>query len=196
MSPSIAAVDSRYFKKISEWHGVAAEQVGEIFKIENSIAHNNIVEINKIFSQKPSWFPVDRSGFAKPLIKFYAQRPWQIPKQQKSLDQAFRERVHNLEKHNKTINIFWSGGIDSTTIVTAFLKHSKDLSQIRILYSPWSTYEHPDYMDFLKKFNNIELIDTSGTKYIDAQFDGIFITGHGGDELMASIDESFFTKYG
>lgn len=90
----------------------------------------------------------------------------------------------------------WSGGIDSTTTITAFLKHCPSLDQVRIIYSPYSTYEHPTYLDFLKQFPTIETVDISGNVYRTQEFDGLFVTGHGGDELTASVDQSFFETYG
>jgi hypothetical protein len=92
--------------------------------------------------------------------------------------------------------LFWSGGIDSTAMLTAFLKHTESRSQLRILYTPFSTYEHTLYLDFLKQFSNLELIDLSGLTYMNLCFDGVFLTGDGGDEFMASLDESFFTTHG
>jgi hypothetical protein len=51
-------------------------------------------------------------------------------------------------------------------------------------------------LDFLKQFSNLELIDLSGLIYMNSCFDGIFLTGDGGDEFMGSLDESFFETHG
>jgi hypothetical protein len=139
---------------------------------------------------------VDRTKFVKHPIKWTNKNSWSVPKKSSTLDNVFENRVKFFSSLDKKINIFWSGGIDSTVITTAFLKFFDDYSKLRIIYSPWSCYEHPDYLNFLKKFPSIELVDISGEAYLDLMLDGIFITGVGGDEINASIDESFMLKFG
>jgi hypothetical protein len=139
---------------------------------------------------------VDRTLHTKSPFCTYIPRVWKIPQQQWTLSQALEQRVLSLSNLNKKINVFWSGGIDSTTIVNACLEYLPDLSQLRILYSPYSTYEHPEYLSFLDQFSLVELIDISGDRYLTDEFAGIFVTGDGGDELNASLDESFFEHYG
>lgn len=195
-NPLLLVLGKQYFEKVLNWSGLSTDKLGKIVKIKTANHYNQLVNINKIFSAEPDGQPVDRTGFAPCPVKFYIDRPWQIPTSQQSLDQVLQTMVCNASQTGQKINVFWSGGIDSTTMVTAFLKHLDDLTQLRILYSPWSTYEHPGYIDFLKRFPGLELIDTSGTLYIDAKFDGIFFTGDGGDESTGSVDESFFEKYG
>lgn len=178
------------------YHNIQYHPTGTLYKIKNFNSYNNMIAVNEIFSNSPNFQPVDRTGLVRSPINYHIGRKWSVPAQSQTLDQVLQERVCNLSITDRPINIFWSGGIDSTTVVTAFLKHAPDKKQLRILYSPFSTYEHPDYLEFLRKFPEIELVDTSGTVYLNYQFDGIFITGDGGDELMGSIDESFFTAYG
>jgi hypothetical protein len=196
MNLQLLHANDSYFGRILKWKGLLAESVGQIYKFKNADDYNYLVDINKVFSQSPKGQPIDRTGLACCPVKYHIDRPWTVPTQQKTLDQALQARVVNLSKQGQKINVFWSGGIDSTTMVTAFLRHLENKNQLRILYSPWSTYEHPGYIDFLKKFPGIELIDVSGTVYMDTEFDGIFLTGDGGDELSASLDESFFIKHG
>ena len=197
MKPLLVTSKSKLFNKILSWHGMKYYNTGhELVKFKNFDSYNAMIGINEIFSSSPKGTPIDRTELVQSPINYYVRRPWAIPTQQLTLDQAFQERVSNISKMQQPINLFWSGGIDSTAMVTAFLKHSDNKKQLRILYSPYSTYEHPEYMKFLKTFSDIEIVDTSGTTYLNSQFDGIFITGEGGDELMGSLDESFLTKYG
>jgi hypothetical protein len=196
MKPCLVHTNDDYFNKIIAWQGRLSASVNRIHKFTNADSYNYLVDINGIFSNAPAWQPVDRTGFTTCPVKYWVDRTWTVPTKQKTLDQALRERVLNLAASQQKINVFWSGGIDSTAMVTAFLKHLENKSQLRILYSPWSTYEHPDYIDFIKEFQAVELVDISGEVYMDTKFDGIFVTGDGGDELNASLDESFFIKYG
>jgi hypothetical protein len=185
-----------YTGTILNWKNIAFDRVGELFRHKDQTSNNLIIDINQVFSTKPKFEPIDRTLQTVSPYRIYVSRPWKIPQQQFTLDHALEQRVKKLALSNKKINVFWSGGIDSTATVTAFLKHLTNLSQLRILYSPYSTYEHPGYVDFLKNFPQIELVDISGEIYLNDQFDGIFVTGDGGDELNASLDESFFDQYG
>jgi len=193
----LTVINPEYQNKILKIKNIKFETVGKIFKVHEFDEHNFLVDINSIFSSFPAFGLVDRSGTVTQPLNYYVPRPWITPDQNYSLDRAAQLIVDQYKPTNHKINIMWSGGIDSTFIVTAFLKHHDDLSQLRILYSPWSTYEHPEYLEFLKKFSQIELIDVSGDVYLSNQaFDGIYIVGDGGDESHASLDESFFNKYG
>jgi hypothetical protein len=183
-------------QRLLKWHGLESELVSSLIKVKGFENYNLMIDLNSMFSSAPQWHPVDRTGFVTHPWKQKITRPWQIPKHNWTLDQAIAERVSNLELFGQHINVFWSGGIDSTAALTGFLKHLKNRSQLRILYTPWSTYEHPDYLKFLDQYPEVEKIDVSGEVYLYQQLDGIFITGDSGDESHASLDHSFFNKYG
>ena len=194
-------VNRSYFKRMIDYRGYSCTPTrgeGGMFKISGFDSYNKMLSINEIFSTCPLPMPVDRTLNIQPPLKIKIRRPWKTPPKPLSLECALENRVHSISTQwpGEKINIFWSGGIDSTTIVNAFLRHLSDLSQIRILYSPYSYYEHPDYLNFLKKFPQIELVDLSGETYLNTAFDGMFITGDSGDETHASLDQSFFDTYG
>jgi len=204
-SVSVEIVNPTYFCNFLKYNKINSSiitsdihqlPVRGVFKVEGFEKYNSLIDVNCVFSSNPGFSPVDRTGHIKNPIKWSNRTPWNIPTQQLTLSQAMEGRVKELSGIGKKINVFWSGGIDSTSIVTAFLKFLSDRSQLRIIYSPWSQYEHPEYIDFLKKFPEVELIDQSGERYLDLNLDGIFITGNGGDEIHASVDESFLTTYG
>lgn len=194
---SVASINPDYQKKILAINNVQFESVGDLFKVPGYSDHNNLVDINKIFSASPGFGLADRNGKIKHPIKYYSPKALTIPTTVYDLEQAAANIVTQISSKNTKINVFWSGGIDSTFIVTAFLKHLSDLSQLRILYSPWSTYEHPEYINFLKNFPQVELMDISGEVYLSTTaLDGCYITGDGGDESHASLDEKFFNTHG
>jgi hypothetical protein len=194
--PSIETVNHYYFGRILDYKNINSKECGKIRKVQGFTGYNNLVDINLIFSNYPKFFPIDRTEFVNHPIKWSNRRPWSVPTTACTLEDAMLARVNFFSKLDKKINIFWSGGIDSTTIVTAFLKFIDDKSKLRIIYSPWSQYEHPEYLIFLKKFPQIELIDQSGELYLDLNLDGVFISGLSGDEIHASIDESFLEEHG
>jgi hypothetical protein len=198
--PKLIQISSHYFKKLTAWQGFQTEPTcgNQFFKIQGYHSYNNLLSINEIFSTAPRPMPVDRTLAINVPLKYKVRRPWKAPGAEISLSQALTQRVNSLiaQWPGQRINVFWSGGIDSTVAVDAFLSNMSDLSQLRILYTPYSYYEHPEFLTFLKKFPQVELVDISGTVYLDTQFDGIFITGDSGDEMHASLDDSFFEQYG
>lgn len=194
---SVASINPDYQKKILAINHVPYETVGDLFKVPGYVDHNYLVDINRIFSASPGFGLCNRNGTTRHPVKYYSPKTMAVPVKVHSLEQAAEATVQNISSKNTKINVFWSGGIDSTFAVTAFLKHLSDLSQLRILYSPWSTYEHPEYIGFLKNFPQVELIDISGDVYMSTQsLDGYYVTGDGGDESHASVDEKFFNTHG
>lgn len=196
MHNQLITLNEQYLLKIVELEGRLLSSVGGLPYIDGHPGYNNIVKINSVFSSFPKFLPVDRTLLTAPPFRMVIPRPWQPPTAHLTLSTAMATRVANIIAQSTKINLMWSGGIDSTAMISAFLQNCNDLSQLRILYSPWSTYEHPDYFELLKTFSNLELVDISGERYLNWDFDGIVVTGDGGDELMASLDQSFLETHG
>lgn len=195
-SPLIVDCDLRFATKILTWKNISVEWVSSIFKAQGFEQHNWLVDVNSIFSSAPAGILFDRTLSTTGPFKLKIHRPWQVPGTTNTLAKAMQQRVHNLVSCGKNINLFWSGGIDSTAMLAAFLQHAPCRKQLRIFYTPFSCYEHAEFFDLLRTFTDLELVDLSGTTYMTQQFDGLFVTGDGGDELTASLDESFFLRHG
>lgn len=194
---SVKNINVVYSKQLLEYSGFEIlETLGGLHKVKGFYNYNQLLNINNIFSNKPLFDPVDRTNLAHGPVVFSKPRPWITPTVEIDLKTAMQRRVDEICRIGKKINIFWSGGIDSTTIVTAFLQYAPDLKQCRIIYSPWSVYEHSDFFDLIKTFDDLELLDISGEFYLDFDLDGVFVSGNSGDEIHASLDESFFDQYG
>lgn len=190
---SILHSNIHLLKEITSWkHSVT--DVGRLFYVDGFTDYNNLLNINKIFSSDPKGIPVDRTGNINLPWKYFINRYWKTPKKQITIDEVFAQRVRYFELIGEKINVFWSGGIDSTAIVNAFIANLTNKNQLRVLYSPYSESEHKDYLTFLKS-NNIEAVDIKDL-YLDTYFDGIFITGDTGDEMNAGPDKQFFDNYG
>lgn len=194
---SVKNVNDNFSNKLLKFNGYEViDRIGTLYKVKGFDNYNQLLNINSVFSSMPKFDPVDRTNFAQGPLIFSAPRPWTVPTTEIDLDTAMQRRVADICNTEEKINIFWSGGIDSTAIVTAFLQYAPDRSQCRIIYSPWSVYEHPDFFQLLTTFTDIELIDVSGEFYLDFDLDGVFVSGNSGDEIHASLDESFFNHYG
>ena len=185
-----------HFRKLLAWKCIDYQMVNELIQVSGFDQYNYLIAINSVFSSAPAGMPRDRTQTIQHPFEFEIGRPWSIPKACYTLPQAMQSRVEQLLDKHERINLCWSGGIDSTALVTAFLQHTNDRRRLRLLYSPYSMYEHAEYLGFLKRFTDLELVDTSGDVYIDHEFDGVFVTGDGGDENMASVDQSFIQTHG
>jgi hypothetical protein len=195
--PLVKSLNHTYSKKLLEYNGFTVTQkVGTLYKVAGFDNYNYLLDINAVFSNSPRLDPVDRTGFCLSAIRWASVRPWQIPTQHIDLEQAMHQRTLDLCNTGQRLNLFWSGGIDSTAIVTAFLKNAPDIGQCRIIYSPWSTYEHPEFFKILQNIPKLDLIDISGDRYFNLDLDGIMVSGNPGDELHASLDQSFFDRHG
>jgi hypothetical protein len=194
--PLVKSISPFYSKKLLKFNNFdVVESIGSLHKTTGFNNYNQLLNINSVFSNNPRFDPVDRTNQSLGPVVFESPRPWRVPTVELSLEAALEHRVTDICQSNQKINLLWSGGIDSTAIVVAFLKHAPDLKQCRIIYSPWSTYEHPNFFNLLKSIN-IELVDFSGEFYLNFDLDGVFVSGNSGDESHASIDQSFFDQYG
>lgn len=194
--PSAIYHTQPFFKKILKYHGIQFS--GEVQpKVERFDQYNWLVDINGCFSKEPEGDIVDRTQTVRQPWLMHVCRPWQVPVGQPlTLEECFKRRVAELTADGQMINIFWSGGIDSTAVVVGFLKHCKNLSQIRVLYSVSSQKEHPGFYLLLETIPDIELIEFSGDVYLNQTLNGIFVSGDGSDDLTASLDLSFYEKVG
>jgi hypothetical protein len=183
--------------KFLKWKGRQPNDSLSVLRFHEFPQYNRLVDINCIFSNCPFGQPLDRTGNVHLPVKYDTGRPWKYSTTSITLNDALAQRVTDLLSRGEKINLLWSGGIDSTTMVNAFLHNTTDFTQLRVLYSPFSLYEHREYLTtFLAKFPKVELIDISGDVYLTQTFDGIFVTGDTGDETQASIDESFLEEFG
>lgn len=185
----------RYFKCLLDYYNIDYITVNETQrKFPKFKEYNYLVDLNKLFSNNPSGDITDRTQTISMPFKMAVRRPWVVPANYIPLDQVFEHRVREFEQQADKINIFWSGGIDSTAIVTAVLKHG-DLKKYRIIHTPGSIVENTSFY-LLLLTTGLELINFSNGNDTTQHLDGIFVTGAGGDGLMASLDESFVDKVG
>lgn len=197
MTSLLAAINHEYFYQWFDWKNIKYQPVSNIFKINGFTKFNYLVDINSIFSTKPNGIPVDRTQTILSPLNFKVTRPWCVPNKSLTLNQAFESRVTNYLSLKQPINMFWSGGADSSAMVAAFLKHSSTTDQLRLIYSPHSIYENKKFFDHvIHHYPDLQTQDISGDFYVMRELDGAIVTGHGGDEYTASLDKSFFETVG
>lgn len=197
MKPLLLATNPQYFYRLLDWKNKSYTRVGHLAMLPGYDSYNKLIELNALFSNSPTGDPVDRTCNLQGPFNFGVTRKWEQPTHSQTLDEVIEQRVRHYLNTNKYLNLCWSGGIDSTCLVAGFLKHAKHLDQLRILYTPFSIYENRNFFEFIKKnYPKLELLDMSGDVYLDKEFEGTLVNGHGGDEFTASLDESFFERHG
>lgn len=190
-TPNMLLFNKHFQKTLLEWQKFKTASISNTFKVSGFDSYNYLVDLNLLVD--PDWITCplnDRSQFITSPFNVTITRPWRPPAAEITLSQFFKNRVLDYCEHNVKINICWSGGIDSTAIVVAFLKHCTNLEQLRIVYSNSSIHEHADFLSFLdKNFPQIEKIniDVRNTA-LPMQLDGLTITGDPCDELTGCLD--------
>ena len=111
----------------------------------------------------------------------------------KSIEQMFYDRAQHILTHAGTrkINIAWSGGIDSTSILIEFIKHAP-ASQLVVMMNEASIAEYPEfYAKYIKgKLETRHLYLDKSSHLKDAIQDGIIVTGGLFDPLFGD-DENY-----
>ena len=106
-----------------------------------------------------------------------------------SLSDIMDDRAVELFQHARStgrrIYIMWSGGIDSTSVLTAFLKNISDYSILTVVYSEDSITENPSYWQnyILGKLDTAYVHDFKVSEEF-FQRQGIVLTGDPADALF------------
>lgn len=189
----IRATNTAYIPKMLQYCGLTTELVGHTFKVTNFDSWNYLIDISQIFSFYSHCLPIDRTQTIRTPLKTWIGQAWSVPTTEYTLEQALFLRAKTLIEYNKTINVFWSGGLDSTTAITALLKQLTYYDQLKIVYTDTSVLEHPEYLKFIhKNYPQVECIAVNQS----LKLDGIIVTGDGGDESHANIDTQFLNQHG
>jgi hypothetical protein len=91
-----------------------------------------------------------------------------------------------LIQENKKAYLFWSGGIDSTAILTAILKNFKDLSRVVVVITDRTVYEAGYFYHKHVKGQVTECLYSELN--IDSEFiqNNLILDGEGGDQTFGS----------
>lgn len=105
----------------------------------------------------------------------------------KSYAECCDDRAKQILDTNKKLVVFWSGGIDSTTMLTALLKNSTKEQQqrISILMSNESILQNEKYYNDVI-CGNFDIIHTSNCVYYLGSEDYLCVVGENNDELFGT----------
>jgi len=204
MTNSIARTEWPYFQKLLQYHKFEYEPLsndsnlwsGGLQKIKGFSDYNFLLDINLCFSSKPSNDVKDRTG--QTLMPFKIQSNlWTLPTSKpQNIEECLDARVLDLISYGKKINLFWSGGIDSTAMLVAFLKRQETHSRLRVIHTINSRKENPYFFLLLAQYPKIELLEVGGDFYMKNILDGLFVHAGAGDNLLASIDQTWWENLG
>ena len=200
MKPSIFRPEPQYFYKLLDYHKVKYSRPNldprgtTQLLFDGFDEHNYLVLLDYFFNKMPNGPVIDRTGITPMPYRIRIPRPWSIPEVPIALEDFFKNRIEYLESIADRINILYSGGIDSTSVVVAVLKHGK-LEKYRILYNKASIEENPVFFKILQS-SDLELVELEETTFPTRTFDGLLVSGGGTDLSVASLDRGFIEKVG
>lgn len=136
-----------------------------------------------------SW--IDRTGNEEHFldIKLMFPMPERDVNFRKSFGEISMETAEAALKENRKINIYWSGGLDSTNILLTFLALNKHKDQVKVLMNYNSVIESGYLFDTYVKPNFEYEIGVPRLEDDDIYFnkDEIYFTGQPNDQLGCSV---------
>lgn len=136
---------------------------------------------------------LDRTKNTWPKYDYIKMFPMpQLESKREDFIQISTERINEIVNENKHVNVLWSGGIDSTYIMTlmielGILKKLKDENRLTIGLNQDSIKENPNFYDkYLKSTYIGELVQASNILN-NPKDNEVIITGEMADNLVGSL---------
>lgn len=197
--PSIFQTNQLYLPRILSYHGLVSEcsANGDFLGIRGFDDYNYLVQLQALFMGNPTGNVIDRTESLTSPMRFYISRPWSLPTAKDiHLDDCMAQIVHDLQSKEQSLTLCWSGGIDSTAMVVAFIRHATDVTPVRILYTRSSIRENPDFFTWLDAKQPFQMVEYSGDQTVLATQTGLFVTGDGADDMTAYVDRALIESIG
>ena len=148
-----------------------------------SFKYSPIITVGQVVA---AYMPVDRTGKFNPLDMMYEPIPV-VNKFNKTFEECCMDAAKNLWSLGKPIELFWSGGIDSSGALIALLETKSKNDVLNIRYTQDSIDEFPLMWEKMVKDKNDplshkEMLDDS----LFENHDIIKVTGECGDQCFGS----------
>ena len=155
----------------------------DIFELDNLGDDPPIIRAGQLVQ---AYMPVDRTGNFNPFQMTYDPIP-KVVKFNKSWEECCMDAAKKLWQLGKPIELFWSGGIDSSGVLIALLETKSDSDVLNIRYTQDSIDEFPLMWEKMVKGKNNplthkEMLDDS----LFENHDIIKVTGECGDQCFGS----------
>ena len=155
----------------------------DIFELDNLMSDPPIIRAGQLVQ---AYMPVDRTGHSNPFHMSYNPIP-KFKNFNKSWEECCMEAARDLWKLGKPIELFWSGGIDSSGVLIALVETKSDSDVLNIRYTQDSIDEFPLMWEKMVKDKNDplahkEMLDT----LLFENHNVIKVTGECGDQCFGS----------
>jgi hypothetical protein len=159
----------------------------DIFEIDSFLENKKIdPTILSVNTMTKAYMHVDRTGLFNPFNMMYDPIP-SVGKFNKTFEDCCMDAATDLWKLGKPIELFWSGGIDSSGALIALLETKSESDILNIRYTKDSIVEFPTMWEKLVKDRNDPVHDK---KMLDESLfendDIIKVTGECADQLFCS----------
>jgi hypothetical protein len=135
----------------------------------------------------------DRTGI---LPKLFKTKDFPLPLTDKYVEKSFEtvciERAQELINTNKVINVWWSGGLDSTCIIASIIPLLKNREQLVIQMTHSSIVESGTmFENYIRNNFKYNLLPITGRRYVPK--DELSISGFVGNHIMGqgSTNQSY-----
>ena len=155
----------------------------DIFKIDDLGQEPSIIAIGQIVQ---AYMPVDRTGSCNYFDMMYESIP-SIDNFNKTFEECCMDAAKELWKLGKPIELFWSGGIDSSGALIALLETKSQSDILSIRYTQNSIDEFPLMWEKLVRDKNYPLSDKEMLSESLFEDHGVIkVTGECGDQCFGS----------
>ena len=164
---------------------------GSALKFNVSNITQDVLVFREIFNFDADGWLVDRTQTVNFPFSEVLHNSFKLPANLNgnvSFDYACIQRALELSNEGKEIYIMWSGGIDSTAIVTAFLKSGVNTDRITVVLNQDSIKEYPEF--YIKHIRNRFKVMVTEEFMINISsslpFGGIVLSGEHADQLVGA----------
>jgi hypothetical protein len=155
----------------------------DIFKLDDLNINPPVIAPAQLVQ---AYMPVDRTGKFNPFNMMYDPIPT-VGKFNKTLEECCMDAAQNLWKLGKPVELFWSGGIDSSGALIALLETKSDSDILNIRYTEESIVEFPLMWEKMVKGRNDPLPNkVMLDETLFNNHDIIKVTGECGDQCFGS----------
>lgn len=95
-------------------------------------------------------------------------------------------RAKEIIALGKPITVMWSGGVDSTAILSSLLKNGVDKSLLTVAHAPSSVDEYPWFYKHLGDISVKMVLAENLSDFINTVADGVIVSGWCADQLFGS----------
>lgn len=156
-----------------------------------------LLELNSAFSSnfdRTGMMNVPRVAGLDLRFKFAQRREPVLWSASADLDTLCHARAQQILAQNRSVCVFWSGGIDSTVALTYLLLNKQHADQITVYHTCESLAEFPSYEKFIRD-HGVKLVSWSDAWSTPFSADHLVVTGQSNDQLTASMDQSFYNQH-